>query len=61
MRILIKLAVQSDFGICCTHMAKGIFSHDAIPSKYCCTDEDSRFDQAMRACFQTVPSTYPAC
>ena len=53
--------MQSDFGICCMHMANGIFSHDAILSKYCCTDEDSRFDQAMRACFLTVPSTYPAC
>ena len=31
--------MQSDFGICCTHMANGIFSHYTIPPKYPCTDK----------------------
>ena len=34
--------MQSDFGIRCTHMANGIFFHDAVPPKHCGNDEGSR-------------------
>ena len=48
--------MQSDFGICCTHMAaNGIFSHDTIPPKYRCADEFKQYhsDKAAQTRFHS--------
>ena len=47
--------MQSDFGICGTHLANGIFSDDTIQPKYRCADEfyQYRSDKAVQTRFHS--------